>query len=266
MKIVVCIKQTPDHEGPRESYAIDGETNRVKPVGISPVLSLFDENGLEAALKIKDQRDDVHITVVSVGKKISNAVMMKALAAGADELIKVEDQRFESHLLDSRETAKIIAETLGKLDQYDLILTGRQSSDWNNGFMGMALAKLLSIPCITYAQQVDIDTHGLIVNRIVDGGHEIIRSKLPAVVMVTNEIGELRYPAMKERRIAKKKPKHEWNGAEIHLDGATDCKLQLKRLYHPELIEKDCHFVEDSSLFEAGKNLAKVVIEKSILP
>ena len=112
MHIVVCIKQAPDHEGPRESYEIDQDALRVVPRGIPPVLSLFDENALEAALRIKDNSDDVKVTILSIGKKVSNAVMVRALAAGADELAKVEDERFDSHELDSWATAGVMAKTM----------------------------------------------------------------------------------------------------------------------------------------------------------
>jgi electron transfer flavoprotein beta subunit len=265
MHLIVCMKQTPDHEGPRESYQINHELNRVEPSGIPPVISLFDENALEAALRIKDERDGVKITLVSIGKRISNAVMLRALAAGADELIKVEDERFESHRLDSMAAARVMAETLKRIGDYDLILVGRQASDWNNGYMGISLGNILHIPCITFAQKVDVQTDALIVNRAVDNGYEIVRSNLPAVVMVTNELGELRYPAMKERREAKNKPIHTWSGQDIPLDSTVSNKLELRRLYYPELKMTECRLVDGDSPTQAGINLAKMLYRDNIL-
>ena len=90
MKLIVCIKQVPDPEGPRESFVINHETGKVEPQGIPPVLSLFDENALEAALRIKDKDPgNVQVTLLSLGKKVSSAVMLKALAAGAYLSLKV---------------------------------------------------------------------------------------------------------------------------------------------------------------------------------
>jgi electron transfer flavoprotein beta subunit len=266
MRLIVCVKQAPDHEGPRESYQIDPGLIRVEPSGIPPVISLFDENALEAALRIKDERNDVKITLVSVGKRISNAVMFRALAAGADELIKIEDGRYDSRILDTRTTAEIIASAVRKIGDWDLILAGRQSSDWNNGYMGIVLGKILNIPCITFAQRVEIQSSALIVDRAVDGGCEIVKSTLPAVVMVTNELGELRYPAMKERREAKNKPVHLWPGKDIAPETRFSGKLELKRLVHPELKTKDCRFIEGESPEQAGMNLAKRLFEDQILP
>src|SRR5512139_2674182 len=109
MEIIVCMKQVPDPEGSRTCFVIDREAQRVEPRGIPPVLSLFDENALEAALRVKEARTerDVKITVISMGKRISNAVLQKALAVGADELVKVEDDNIESGTLDSHGTAHV---------------------------------------------------------------------------------------------------------------------------------------------------------------
>ncbi|MCP4751849.1 MAG: electron transfer flavoprotein subunit beta/FixA family protein [Proteobacteria bacterium] len=266
MHIVVGIKQTPDHEGPRESYEINHELNRVEPRGIPPVLSLFDENALEAALRIKDTRDDVKITIVSIGRRVANAVMIRALAAGADELIKVEDEQFEAHLLDTPATARIMGKTLERIGDFDLVLVGRQASDFNSGYMGIALGHILNIPCITFAQKVEIDSDKLTVNRVTDAGHEVVTSKLPAVVMVSNELGELRYPAMKERREAKKKPVQAWSAADIDLGETPAGGLTLKRLYYPELKTVDCRFVEGENPANAGRNLAKALLDSQILP
>ena len=143
MNIIVCIKQVPDPEGPQDCFAINPETVRVEPRGIPPVLSLFDENALEAALRIKDAHgEEVKITVVSVGRRISNAVLQKALAVGADDLVKVEGEAFESGSLDSFATASALAATIKQIDAYDLILAGRQAADWNAGQVGIFLAGL----------------------------------------------------------------------------------------------------------------------------
>src|SRR4030042_5066178 len=102
MRIIVCIKQVPDPEGPPSSFVVNSELNKVEPKGIPPVLSIFDENALEAALKIKDEMNgQCQVIVLSIGKKMSDAVLQKALAVGADELFKVEDESMDSSELAS---------------------------------------------------------------------------------------------------------------------------------------------------------------------
>ena len=133
MNIVVCIKQVSDPEAPASAYKIDAESKRVILKGIPPVLSPFDENALEAALRIKDAHDS-KVTVISMGRNLSKTVLMKSLAAGADELLLLEDVAFEE--MDSYATAFILASAIRKSGQYALILTGREAADTNAGVVG----------------------------------------------------------------------------------------------------------------------------------
>ena len=203
MNIIVCLKQVPDPEGPQDCFAINPETVRVEPRGIPPVLSLFDENALEASLRIKDDYgEEVKITVVSMGKRISNAVLQKALAVGADDLVKVEGEVFESSSLDSFGTASALAATIKRIGGYDLIFTGRQAADWNAGQVGIFLGGLLGLPTVTLAKKVDVQEKHAVVERLLPNGFETVRTRLPAVVVASNEVGELRYPTMIQRRQA----------------------------------------------------------------
>ncbi len=266
MRIIVCIKQVPDPEGPRDSFLINEEDIRVEPKGIPPVLSLFDENALEAALRIKDaDKENVRVSVLSIGKRVSNAVMIKALAAGADELLKVEDPLFESEKLDSFATASILASAIKNSGGYDLILVGRQAADWNAGQVGINIAGILDISCVTLAQKVEPEGDMVHVERVLPDGNEVVRTKLPAVVMVSNELGELRYPAMKERRSAKKKPVTAWDIGDIGFEGLPKNKVSLKRLYTPEIKASDCLMIQGGSPEETGNNLALKLKEDGVI-
>ncbi len=267
MHIIVCIKQVPDPEGPRDSFEINSELNKVLPIGIPPVLSLFDENALEAALRIKDEfGQTAKITVMSIGKRVANAVMLRALASGADELLKVEDTVFESGIHDSISTADAISKAIKKTEKYDLILVGRQAADWNSGQVGIYIAAKLGIPCITLAQKVEVESNHVMIERLRTNGYETVKTPLPAVVMVSNEIGELRYPAMKERREAKKKPITQWNAEDIGFHPSTSNRLVLKKLYAPVLETSHCKMIEGDTAEEAGKLLAKQLLEDQVIP
>ncbi len=259
MDIIVCIKQVPDPEGPQDCFVINPETLRVEPRGIPPVLSLFDENALEAALRIKDAcRDqDVKITVVSAGKKISNAVLQKALAVGADELVKVEDVAFESGALDSYATASILAAAIRKIGRYDLILAGRQAADWNAGQVGIGIAQFLGIPAVTLARKVEIQEGHALIDRVTASGYETVKAALPALIVASNEVGEMRYPTMIQRREAKKKPIIGWGAADLDQAGDLRNRLILKRLFPPAMRKGECTIVEGETPAEAGRNLAQ---------
>jgi len=123
LRIIVCAKEIPDPEAPLSDVSVNPETMEVI-VDAPQVISPFDENALEAALRIKEDRD-AKITVLSLGKKVSDTVLRKTLAAGADELILLQDTAFER--LDSYSTAAVLAEAIRKRGEYDLVLTGRQA-------------------------------------------------------------------------------------------------------------------------------------------
>jgi electron transfer flavoprotein beta subunit len=258
MNIIVCMKQVPDPEGPQDCFAINPETVRVEPRGIPPVLSLFDENALEAALRIKDDHgEEMKITLLTLGGRISNAVLQKGLAVGADDLVKVEGEAFDPGMLDSFGTASALAATIKRIGSYDLILAGRQAADWNAGQVGIFLGGILGLPTVTLAKKVDIQGEYAVVERLVPSGYETVRTKLPAVVVASNEVGELRYPTMIQRRQAKKKPVTAWGASDIGIEEVPKNRVVLKRLFAPEMRKGQCQLMEGETPDEAGINLAK---------
>lgn len=262
MNIIVCIKQVPDPEAPSEYFEINAEANRVEPRGIPPVLSLFDENALEAALRLKDSiGGNAGITVLSMGKKISTLVMSKALAAGAEKLVKVEDNALDSDKLDSYLTAVALASAIRKLGTYDLIVVGRQAADWNCGQVGIGIAEFLRLPVVTLARKLDIVGGSVHVERIVDDGYEVVRSRLPSVVVASNEVGMLRYPTLIQRRDAKKKPVTTWNADDIGFDRSLTNRVVLRRLFTPDIKKRSCEIIGGTSPEEMGWNLATRLVD-----
>ncbi len=265
MHIIVCMKQVPDPEGPRESFEINQDSGLVEPRGIPPVLSLFDENALEMALRIKDVHPEgATVSVLSIGKRISNAVMLKALAAGADELVKVEDDSLDAGRLDSFSTAQVLAAAISKLP-HDLIIVGRQSADFNDGQVGIGLAHILDLPGITLARAVMVKDRDMRVERVLANGHEVVIAPIPSVIMASNEVGELRYPSMIQRREAKQKPVNVWGLNDIGLVSLPTTRLMRKRLYAPELKLRQCRIFGGNTPAEAGRNLALKLKEDRVI-
>jgi electron transfer flavoprotein beta subunit len=266
MNIIVCIKQVPDHEAPQESFVVNASGNKVEFRGIQPVLSLFDENALEAALKIRDTYDGgIRISMLCAGRSIAKPVMMKGLAAGADELVTVEDESFDHHLMDSFETSAVLAAAIRKIERYDLILVGRQAADWNAGQAGVGIAVKLGIPVITLARKVSISDRKVIVERLIPDGYEVVEADLPAVVMVSNEVGELRYPTMIQRRDAKNKPVISWGKVDIDYLPGEDRKVRLRLLIRPEMKPRKCCFITGNSPAELGNNLATALLSGTVI-
>ena len=259
MHIIVCVKQVPDPEGPQSCFVINQETNSVEPRGIPPVLNTFDESALEAAFRFKDAGGaEVKITVLTLGHKISKNVMLKALAPGADELIQVEDETFAPGNLDSHGTARALAAAVKKAGEVDLVLVGRQAADWNAAQVGIALALELGMPIVTLASTMEILDGSLLAERALLDRHEKVKCSLPAVVMVSSEIGVLRYPSLPQIKAAKKKPAVAWSAGDVGFDAqAARNRITVRRLYEPELRNRHCVMIDGESPEEVGERLAQ---------
>jgi electron transfer flavoprotein beta subunit len=264
--VVVCVKQVIDPEAPPASFKIDAAANKVvPPTGISPVLDPYAEYAVEAALKIKDTVGG-KVTAVSLGTGQLRDVVKKPLSMGADELILLEDEAFAGG--DSWSTAYALAMAIKKLGEYDLILCGREASDWNAGQVGSGIAEILELPSVTLVKKIEITDGKARVERATDDGYEVIEVSLPALLSISHEIGEPRYPTIKGIMAAKKKELSSWAPGDIGVEpsqlGVAGRRTKLTKLFQP-VREGKCEIIEAESPEEAGTNLAKKLREAKIL-
>ena len=262
ISMIVCIKQVIDPEVPVSLFNIDPEAKRaIPPRGTPPVLSPFDENALEAALRIKETEGG-KITVISMGPRLAKPILRETLAVGADELILLEDEAFED--FDSYTTAYILATAIRKIGEYDLILCGRQASDTDAGQVGPIIAELLGIPSITVATKIEASNGKVRVERVVSDGYEVIEASMPALVTASFEIGVLREASAVESVTAGKKPITIWKAPDLEIETASIGRSKLLQLFIPEK-EAKCQMVEGETLEEAGTNLALKLKELKIV-
>ncbi len=266
MNIIVCVKQVIDPEAPPSSFKVDEAGKKVvPPAGVPPVISPFDENAVEAALKIKDVQGG-KITVLSMGVNLLREVVKKPLSMGADELVLLEDEAFAGG--DSWSNACALAMAIKKIGEYDLIFCGRQAADWDDGQVGSGIAEMLGLPCVTLARKIDVSDGKARVERVTADGYEIVEVSLPALITVSNELGEARYPTIKGIMAAKKIEPIIWKPADIGIEhtqvGAAGRKISLQKLYQPAH-EGKCELIEGESAEEAGANLALKLREAKLL-
>ncbi len=266
MNMIVCVKQVLDPEAPPASFKIDPSANKVvPPPGVPPVISPFDEQAVEAALRIKDAQGG-KITVLSLGTNLLREVVKRPLAMGADELVLLEDDAFTEG--DSWSTSSALAMAIKKIGEYDLIFCGRQAADWDAGQVGSGIAEVLGLPSVTVAQKIDITDGKAKVERVTADGYEVIEVSLPVLITVSNELGEPRYPKITGIMAAKKKEPVIWKPADIGVDvsqiGAAGRRAKLLKLFQP-VHEGKCEIIEGESPEEAGTNLALKLRESKIL-
>jgi electron transfer flavoprotein beta subunit len=215
LRIVVTVKYVPDATGDRH-FADDLTVDRDDVDGL---LSELDEYAVEQALQISEDRqeagDDVEITVLTVGPEDAKDALRKALSMGADKAIHVEDD--DLHGTDVIGTSLVLAKAIEKAG-FDLVVSGMASTDGTAGVIPALLAERLGVPQVTLLSEVSV-TDGVVKGRRDgDSASEQLEASLPAVVSVTDQSGEARYPSFKGIMAAKKKPVQAWDLSDLEID------------------------------------------------
>ena len=264
VKIGVLAKQVIDPEMPMTAFQIDSAAKRVvTPPTIPPVVNGFDENAVEAALRIKDAQEAT-ITVISAGTSFALDVMKKPLSMGADELVLLQDDSF-GNTVDSFFTAQLLVAAVRKLGGFDLIICGRQASDWDNAQVPLGVAEILGLSCISLGQKVEIQGEKVVVERLIPDGYEVVESPLPALVTVSNELGQPRYPTLRGIMAATRKLPTIWNAADLEMDsGQLEPRVTLHDLFVPER-SRVCEIIEGDNEAEAARNLALKLREAKLI-
>ncbi|MEU8763326.1 electron transfer flavoprotein subunit beta/FixA family protein [Streptomyces sp. NPDC048659] len=199
LKIAVCVKYVPDATGDR-GFADDLTVDRDDVDGL---LSELDEYAVEQALRIAEEADDAEVTVVTVGPEAAKDALRKALSMGADKGVHVSDE--DIHGSDVIGTSAILAKALERTG-FDLIVCGMASTDGTMGVLPALLAERLDLPQATLLSEVTVEDGTVKGRRDGDAATELLQAPLPAVVSVTDQSGEARYPSFKGIMAAKKKP------------------------------------------------------------
>ena len=257
MNIIVCVKEVVDPEAPEEEFSLDADKGMLVPSGkVLTVTNPFDEQAIEAALRIKD-KNGAKVTILSLGNALDRVVAKKPLLMGADALVLLEDGTFVDD--DSWSTAHALAAAIEKIGAYDLVLCGRQAGDWNAGQVGLGIAEILGLPSVSVAKQVEIIDGKARVERVLSNGYEVVDIALPALITVSNELGEARYPSIRNMGKANKIQPTVWTPADIGLEasavGRQGRRLKLRKLFQP-VFEGTCEMIEGDSPQEAGEKLA----------
>jgi electron transfer flavoprotein beta subunit len=254
LKIVVTAKQVIDPEMPMSAFIVDSG-KVVVPVNQAPIINGFDEQAMEAALRLKEASGDAHITVVSVGTNFALDVIKKPLAMGADDLVLLDDPAFDN-TVDPTLTVTVLAAAIRKIGDVDIVLAGRQASDWDNAQVPIGLAEALGWPVATVAKKVEVNGKVVRIERVLPDGHEVVEADLPAIVTVSNELGTPRYPNMRGIMAARRVQPSVWATADLGLDLASlSPAFELVSLAKPESsIQTEIITGDDDE--DAGRKLA----------
>ncbi|MGJ1268467.1 electron transfer flavoprotein subunit beta/FixA family protein [Sphingobacterium spiritivorum] len=196
MRILVCISNVPDTTS-KITFANDGTA--FNTAGVQFIVNPYDEIALSKAIDLAEGGKGT-VTVINVGEASTEATIRKALATGADDAVRVDSVPRDAWFV-----ANQIADYV-KSNPFDLILTGRESIDYNGAQVGAIVAELLNIPSISIAKKLDIDGSNATVEREIEGGKEILTTSLPMVVGTAEGVAEPKIPNMRGIMSARTKP------------------------------------------------------------
>ena len=200
MKILVCISNVPDTTT-KIKFA-EGNTS-IDTTGIQWVINPWDELSLTRALELKDDATSgvKSVTVVHVGTASSEPTIRKALAIGADDAIRINAEASDAWFV-----AAQIAE-VAKKEQFDIIICGIESSDFNGSNVGGMISEFLGIPSVSAVSSLKFENGQPVMTREIDGGKEVVNVQVPFVAIVQKGIAkEPRIAAMRGIMMARTKP------------------------------------------------------------
>lgn len=196
MNILVCISNVPDTTS-KITFTNDNTT--FNTAGVQFIINPYDEIALSKAIDLA-QASGGKVTVINVGEASTEATIRKALATGADDAVRVDAAPRDAWFVAQQIAAH------AKAKQYDLILTGSESIDYNGGQVAALVGELLGIPSVSTAKKIDIDNGSALVEREIEGGKEVLQVPLPLIIGTAEGVAAAKIPNMRGIMSARTKP------------------------------------------------------------
>ncbi len=211
MNIVVCIKRVAATDS---KIVIGPDGKSIDPAGVEFVVNPYDEFAVEEALKTKEAAGgNASVTVITFGTSEAQKELRTCLAMGADKavLLKSDGQNHDAYT-----TAEVLA-TYIKQIPHDVVFCGKQAVDNDNSQVPSRIAALLALGCVTEVKSLALEGNVFMAERDIEGGREIVRCPVPAVISTQKGLNEPRYASLKGIMTAKKKPLEE---VEVQMPGS----------------------------------------------
>lgn len=246
LKILTTAKKVVDVE--LNIHVKDGS---IVEEGLQYVINAWDESAVETSVQLKENHG-AETNLVSVGGGDNTEIIRRCYAMGIDKAIHINDPalaKADSSIIDSSIFAKILQKVYEQGD-YDLVITGKQAQDTDNGQTGIILAEYLGLPCVSNVVGIEvIDEQHIKVSRAGDFGTEIVEVELPAIISVDVSINEPRLPSMRGIMMAKKKSINEMDLSSLGLSheeiGVGDPKAEVVEFKAPKKREAGQKFEGD---------------------
>jgi electron transfer flavoprotein beta subunit len=247
MRIVVCVKEVLDPDAVN-NYVLSGNLKigqDGKTLDVSAVPRLmngYDEQALEAAQRIRDAGVDCSITAVTIGED-AKTLLKHCAAMGANDIVHIDagDTSLDCHVV-----ANILSAYIRTSGGADLVLCGRQASDDDQGVVPALIGETLEMPVVPLARAIEVNGNTVKVTRITPDGDAVVEGTTPAVVTISNELGEPRFPTARAKMAARKKKPTVIAVSDLGLSAEDlTAKVVLSKQLVPQ-VQGSCEFLEGS--------------------
>lgn len=218
MKVVVCVNHVPDTE---TKIKVAPDNVSIDKTGVNFMMSPYDEIAVEEGLRLRDKFKG-EVVAISLGGEQNKETLRKALAMGVDKALLLKDDGVR----DSFAVAKGLAEEI-KTQSPDVVFFGKQSIDYDDAQVGTLVAEMLGLPSVAVVVKMDVQDGKVVCTREIEGGHETVETKLPAVFLAQKGLNEPRYPTLKGIMAAKSKP------IEVKPAAAAEIRVETVQLRKP---------------------------------
>jgi electron transfer flavoprotein beta subunit len=242
---------------------VDPATRQLITASAPRKMSDFDKNALEEAVRLKEKNAGVEVVTVTVASEEAKTVLREALAMGADKAYVVFEPSLQD--VDTLGTAHILAETIKKIGEYDLVLCGESSLDSFSGLVGSRVGELLSLPQVTSVRKLSVEGDAVVGERTLEESVETVKAKLPVLVTVTREINQPRIPSLMMIMKASKREIVTWTLADLAVDKAKlASKIEVVEVLAPETERKRIRITGENAA-EIADKLAKALIQEGVV-
>jgi len=257
LKIVVCVKQVPD-----SAARVVVDDGRISWGDAPLVINPWDEYAVEAALKQKEAYGG-NVTVLSLGKEDEKEAIKHALAMGCDEAILVSDPALAGS--DGAAAAKVTAAAIRKIGDVDLVFFGKQAIDTDTGTAPAMTARVLGWPVLTLVSKIETVSDGVFkVQRAIEEGLQVVEGATPAVLSITKDYGEPRYPSFMGIRKAARAQVPVWTLGDLGVD-VPESVVSWPEVMNPPEREITNEIVTGDSLDEIAAKLAEKIMAEKVI-
>ncbi|MCE6950088.1 electron transfer flavoprotein subunit beta/FixA family protein [Cereibacter sphaeroides] len=247
LNIVVCIKQVPDSAQIR----VHPVTNTIMRQGVPTIVNPYDLFALEEALRLRDEYGG-KVTVLCMGPPMAEDALRRCLGIGADKAVLITDRRFAGS--DTLATSFALSTALTKIAEerpIDIVFTGKQTIDGDTAQVGPGIARRMELNQLTYVSAIDsldLVARSIVVRRRSEGGVQVLRSKLPALITMLEDSNVPRRGSIQDLLRAARAPVTVWSAEDAGVTDVMKCGLRgsptvVKRVFAPSAREEPAEMV-----------------------